>query len=208
MKIEIIDNFLNETDFNEVSSLNLDKIKESEIKVYHNKITKNNEVNSDCLNESTVRRFQNTYHTKALNLLKQLYPEKVDLYDYSEFHIIITGANYKFPIHDDTPSKLLSGVVYLNPEHNKGTMFFDSKKGDGEKYIEWKRNRAVFFARRERETWHSYEGDGKSNRVALVYNLMTDKIKKVCEIEKKNYLVSSLRYKINPYLYKYFKILL
>ena len=144
----------------------------------------------------------------AINLLKQLYPEKVDLYDYSEFHIIITGANYKFPIHDDTPSKLLSGVVYLNPEHNKGTMFFDSKKGDGEKYIEWKRNRAVFFARRERETWHSYEGDGKSNRVALVYNLMTDKIKKVCEIEKKNYLVSSLRYKINPYLYKYFKILL
>ena len=208
MKIEIIDNFLNKHDLNEISSLKLDGENKFGIKVYHNKITKDNVVNADCLSDSTVRRFQETYHEKAINLLRQLYPEKVELYDYSEFHIIITGANYKFPIHDDTPSKLLSGVVYINPEKNKGTMFFDNKKGDGQKYIEWKRNRAVFFARRERETWHSYEGDGKSNRIALVYNLMTNKIKKVCEIEKKSYLISNLRYKINPYLYQYFKILL
>lgn len=206
--MKIIDNFLNKEDFNEISLLKLSSVNKFEIKVYHNKITKNNIVSADCLSDLTVRRLQKNYHEKAINLLKQFYPEKVDLYDYSEFHIIITGANYKFPIHDDTPSKLLSGVVYINPEKNKGTMFFDNKKGDGKKYVEWKRNRAVFFARKERKTWHSYEGDGKSNRIALVYNLMTNKIKKVCEIEKKNYLISNLRYKINPYLYKYFKILL
>ena len=206
--MKIIDNFLNNEDFNEISLLKLSSVNKFEIKVYHNKITKNNIVSADCLSDLTVRRLQKNYHEKAINLLKQFCPEKVDLYDYSEFHIIITGANYKFPIHDDTPSKLLSGVVYINPEKNKGTMFFDNKKGDGKKYVEWKRNRAVFFARKERKTWHSYEGDGKSNRIALVYNLMTNKIKKVCEIEKKNYLISNLRYKINPYLYKYFKILL
>ena len=50
--------------------------------------------------------------------------------------------------------------------------------------IEWKQNRGVFFSRTERETWHSYEGDGISNRVALVYNLMTNNIKKVFEIEE------------------------
>ena len=63
-----------------------------------------------------------------------------------------------------------------------------------------------FFSRKERETWHSYEGDGKSDRIALIYNLMTNKIKDVYKIEKKNYFLGNMRYKINPYLYEYFKI--
>ena len=208
MNIKILDNFLNQEDFNEISSLKLFSADDKEIKIYHNKITKNNEVSCDCLEELTVKRLQKNYHIRAINLLKELYPEKVELYDYSEFHIIETGANYKFPIHDDTPSKLLSGVIYISPDQNKGTLFYNNKKGEGKKHIHWKKNRAVFFARRERETWHSFEGDGKSNRIALVYNLMTDRIKNVCKIEKKNYFISSLRYKINPYLYRYFKILL
>tara|TARA_B100000029_G_C17343251_1_gene876103 strand:+ start:56 stop:682 length:627 start_codon:yes stop_codon:yes gene_type:complete len=208
MNIKIIDNFLNDEDFKEIASLKLSKVGEYDIKVYHNNINKENIVNTDCLSELTVKRFQKNYHNKAMNLLRELYPEKVDLYDFSEFHVVETGAKYKFPIHDDTPSKLLSGVIYINPEKNKGTIFYDNKKGDGKKSIEWKQNTAVFFARKERETWHSYEGDGKSNRIALVYNLMTNKIKKVYQIEKKNYLFSILRYKINPYLYRYFKIVL
>ena len=44
-----------------------------------------------------------------------------------------------------------------------------------------------------------------NNRVALVYNLKTDRIKEVYRIEKKNYLFGSFRYKINPYLFQYFK---
>ena len=38
------------------------------------------------------------------------------------------------------------------------------------KTIDWKKNRAV-FSRKEFETWHSYEGNKISNRIALVYNL-------------------------------------
>ena len=51
--------------------------------------------------------------------------------------------------------------------------------------MEWKVNRAVFFSRKERETWHSYEGDKHNDRIALVYNLKTTKIRAVYEIEKK-----------------------
>ena len=69
-------------------------------------------------------------------------------------------------------------------------------------------NRGVFFSRSEKETWHSYKGDGKSNRVALVYNLMTKTIKDVYKIEKKNYFLGQLRYKVNPYLYRFFKFTL
>ena len=62
-----------------------------------------------------------------------------------------------------------------------------------------------FFSRKERETWHSYEGDGKSDRIALIYNLMTNNIRDVYKVEKKNYFLGNFRYKINPYIFEYFK---
>ena len=205
MNIKIIDNFLNKEDFQELCALKLKKISDNEIAVYHNSIDKNNKVDSECLGHDVVRRLYKNNHQRAINLLNELNPKKVDLYEYSEFHIIEIGRNYKFPIHDDTPNKLLSGVIYLRPEKNLGTIFYKNKNGEDRNETEWKQNRAVFFSRSERETWHSYEADGKQNRIALVYNLMTNKIKEVYKVEKKSYLIGQLRYKINPYLYKYFK---
>ena len=48
-------------------------------------------------------------------------------------------------------------------------------------------------------------GDGKSNRIVLVYNLMTRRIKDVFKVENKNFIIGNLRYKINPYIYRFFK---
>jgi|TARA_B110000444_G_C18592861_1_gene479232 hypothetical protein len=205
MNIKIIDNFLNKEDFQELCALKLKKISDNEIAVYHNSIDKNNKVDSECLGHDVVRRLYKNNHQRAINLLNELNPKKVDLYEYSEFHIIEIGRNYKFPIHDDTPNKLLSGVIYLRPEKNLGTIFYKNKNGEDRNETEWKQNRAVFFSRSERETWHSYEADGKQNRIALVYNLMTNKIKKVCEIENKSYLFVKIRYLINPYLLRFLK---
>ena len=205
MNLKILDNFLEKKDLDDISSIQLEKINKNEIRVYHNSIDKNNNTKGDCINSEILKRLHKNYHDKALSLLKELNPLKVKLYDYSEFHIIETGADYQFPIHDDTPNKLLSGVIYIRPQKNSGTIFYESKKGDGKKIIDWEINRAVFFSRIERETWHSYKGDGKSNRIALVYNLMTNRIKEVYNIEKKNYLLGQLRYKLNPYIYRFFK---
>ena len=205
MNIKIIDNFLTNEDFQDLCTLDLKNISNKEIAVYHNSIDKKDKIRSQCLEPSLIRRLYQNNHQRAINLLNELNPKKVDLYDYSEFHIIETGRDYKFPIHDDTPNKLLSGVVYLKPEKNAGTIFYKNKKGEGKNEIEWKQNRAVFFSRIERETWHSYEGDGKKNRIALVYNLMTNDVKKVCEIENKNYTITKIRYLINPYLLRLFK---
>ena len=88
----------------------------------------------------------------------------------------------------------------------QGHYFYDNKSGDNKKEIEWKQNRAVFFSREEKKTWHSYRGDGASNRIALVYNLMTKNIKEVSKIENNNYYFSMFRYKLNPYLYRLFGI--
>ena len=135
-------------------------------------------------------------------------PQKAELYDYTDLVLIETGSEYKYPIHDDTPNKLLSGVIYLSPDKNTGTSFYENRFGKNKKTIEWKKNRAVFFSRKEFETWHSYEGNKVSNRIALVYNLNTYNIKKVYSIENKSYILGKLRYKINPYLFEFFKFII
>ena len=199
------DNFLNENDFNNLINLKIDSVEETSTKVYHNSISDDGVIDNSLISAGLLEKLHSNYHQKALKILNDIAPEKVNLYDYSEFMIIKSGKNYKFPIHDDTPNKLLSGVIYLYPENNTGTIFYENKKGDNKKIVEWKQNRGVFFSRIENESWHSYEGDGKSDRVALVYNLMTSRLKDVYKLENKNYYLGQLRYKLNPYLYKYFK---
>ena len=204
MNIKIIDNFLNNEDFLELCSLDLKKVKNNGSLVYHNNIHKDGKIESDCMEANFLKKLFKNYHKKAIELLNELNPGKVPLYEYCEFNIIETGANYKFPIHDDTPNKLLSGVIYLKPEINSGTIFYKNKKGADKNEVEWKQNRAVFFSRSENETWHSYQGDGISNRIALVYNLMTNDIKGVCKVEKKSYFLTKSRFFINPYLHRFF----
>ena len=208
MKIKIIDDFLSKSDFIEIKKIEFKIPDDNKIKVYHNSISKNSDTLCECFTKDLIIRLQKNYHHKALEILRELYPEKEKLYNYSEFQIILTGKNYSFPIHDDTPNKLLSGVIYINPQKSSGTNFYENKKKKNKTTIEWKQNRAVFFARKEMKTWHSYNGDGQSTRLVLVYNLMTNNIKEVCKIEKISFLYSYFRYKINPYLYRFFKILI
>lgn len=205
MKIKIIDNFLDAEDFEKLCSIQLDEINSDEIQVFHNEIHNNEIIKTSKIDKNFLIKLNEKYLIKAFDILKELEPYKFNLYEYTDFTLIHTGSHYKFPIHDDTPDKLLSGVIYLKPEINSGTLFYSSKDGQNEREIEWKQNRAVFFSRKERETWHSYEGDGINNRVVLVYNLVSNKIKDVFKAENKNYFFGNFRLKYNPYIYKIFK---
>ena len=182
-KHKIIENFLNEQDFNELSSLKLEDVKDNENKVYHNRIFKDGDIEPSCLSKETIKRLHNNYHLKALNLLRLYAPEKENLYEYSEFHIVTAGKNHSFPIHTDTLNKLLSGVIYLSPDKNSGTILYSADKKQSLN-VDWKKNKALFFSRSDK-TLHSYKSDGKSKRITLIYNLMTTDIKSVCRLEKK-----------------------
>ena len=135
----------------------------------------------------------NKYEPLFYSLLLKLCPAKSDLVDFIDYQIILTGKDAKYPIHDDVASKLLSTVIYLKPENNFGTIIypcpnyalFDGRivspsEGFG---INWKVNRALIFSRIHQKTWHSYQGDGKSNRLTFVINVGTDKVEEVMEIE-------------------------
>jgi len=184
-KVKIIDNFLIEQDFQEIISIKLDEVKDKEKKVYHNKIFKNGTIEPSCLTKETIKRLHDNYHSKAFQILREFSPEKLKLYEYSEFHIVITGKDYAYPIHNDSHNKLLSGVIYLSPKENCGTSLYSPNKKKI-KNIEWKQNKGLFFSRTE-ETYHSYRSNGISNRITLIYNLMTSDIKGVCKIEKTFY---------------------
>ena len=227
LKIYFINNFLSKKHFKKLTAgINLTDKSKNSVKVYQNTIYKNKIVNS-CIDKKTLKEIHSTYHNKLMNILKKISYDKSKIYDYSEISIVKTGKDTKFPIHDDTPDKLLSGVVYLSPNINTGTVFHHKKKYAKkkklkdinikkgvlklslndycDKEIKWRKNFALLFSRLERQTWHSYGGDGINDRVVLVYNLKTKNFKKVFEIEKKNYYLGMLRFKLNPYLYKHFK---
>ena len=199
-KIKIIENFLTEQDFQEIISIKLDEVKDKEKKVYHNKIFKNGAIEPSCLNKETIQRLNDNYHSTAFQILKECSPEKSELYEYSEFHIVIAGKDYAYPIHTDSHNKLLSGVIYLAPKENYGTSLYNPNKKKV-KNIEWKQNRGLFFSRTG-DTYHSYKSNGLSNRITLIYNLMTTDVKAVCKIEKSFYPYVLLKNLLGKFLFK------
>ena len=105
-KTKVIDNFLKKEDFDDLCGLNLEHNFEDEFKVYHNKINNNQTINSTIDND-LLRKIHDNYFSKAMDILKEICPEKMNLYDYSDFTLIITKKDSKFPIHDDTPLSLI-----------------------------------------------------------------------------------------------------
>lgn len=113
------------------------------------------------------------YHSKLMDCLAQLAPEKIELYEWTNIAINLTGKDCNFDIHTDHDNKLLSVVVYLEPT-STGTFLYKDQDGNGAVEVPWKTNRAFIFSKND-ATWHNYKGDGKQVRRVLGINLMTNK---------------------------------
>jgi hypothetical protein len=81
-------------------------------------------------------------------------------------------------VHLDANEKVLSGVVYLQPDRSTGTFLHKGLNDISGEEIPWKVNRAMFFSRTPSDSWHSYRGDGVGFRWVLVFNLLTSKMRK------------------------------
>ena len=68
-------------------------------------------------------------------------------------------------------------MIYLKPEKNVGTIFYKNKKVMGEMKSNGKLIKE-FFSREQKSNLGILTGDNKSNRIALVYNLMTKEVSK------------------------------
>jgi hypothetical protein len=155
--------------------------------IYAHAIDKNNEilVSRNKIPNDVLIEIHKTYTPKLLQYLKELRPELVDSYTFSDITLVAIRGNKKFPIHCDLPNKLLSVVVYISPENNIGTILYRDREGNNKHTVEWKQNRSLIFSRTN-DSWHSYNSDGKALRIVLVYNLRNDNIEKIKEKIKKN----------------------
>jgi hypothetical protein len=135
------------------------------------------------IDQDLISQLHKKYLDKMVGYLKELFPQKLSIFNSSEFRIVVNGKNYTFPYHCDTPKKILSNVIYIEPESNRGTILSSSKKHKDIKEIEWKRNRALIFSRRNDSTWHAFKSDGKNARITIIFNFMSGDVKKVRLIE-------------------------
>ena len=77
-KLKTIDNFLKLDDLNFLSKIKLDNIEKNNVKVYHNTIDKNGNINSSCIDENKIKTLQDNYHSKAIQILEELCPGRMD----------------------------------------------------------------------------------------------------------------------------------
>jgi hypothetical protein len=124
-------------------------------------------------NRLNFANIEKHYHDCLMDYLRELDSNKIEQYEWTNIAINLTGPECNFDIHTDNKNKLLSVVVYLEPEQSTGTLLYSDQSGQNAQMVEWKPNRAFIFSRND-FTWHSYKGDGKSVRKVLGINLMTN----------------------------------
>lgn len=192
----VIDNFFTQAEFEQLTLLakNLN-FASDDVQVLETKVFKNGDAFGNGLETSFVKHLDQKYRKHLIQLLENLAPKKVKCFDHSDFHLVRTPANKAFKIHDDTPDKLLSTVIYISPEDNFGTFVHSSKDDEtGGIEVPWKKNRAFIFSRREGATWHSYKSNYTNDRICLVYNLKSNKVSNVYLAE--GLLMKAIDYKI------------
>jgi len=170
------DNFLSQEDYLKIIDISNEiKVASDEKIFFSHKIRKGNVEESPIFDHDFLVHLYTEYSNLVLSYLDLHNKWKKSFYDYADISLQINGPDFKDKIHLDVPRKLVSGVVYLKSSKPQlGTLIYD-KYGNpnSETIAQWKDNRAMFFSR-SAYSYHSYKGNGKSNRVTLIYNLCTD----------------------------------
>lgn len=144
-----IDNYLPEKEFTELRS------KAMQIEYSNYKVT---------------REILKYDFTPQMELLLENFNQREDIpkrkySDLKKFiHFAITPANFVHDIHTEAPFKIMSAVLYLGPEENRGTRLYKSLD-EPPVEIEWKPNRLFVFCGYD-HTFHDY----LSSSVRYTYN--------------------------------------
>lgn len=177
MKYEVIDNFLSLNDLNYLNSIIMTLEPKSDSPTsFRSRVSY--EPNKNTLPQEKLMDLYRAYLPRAMDILQLLAPHKRDLVDDAAFNLQSTPPGYHYPVHLDASEKVLSGVVYLQPEMSTGTFLHKDPEDRSGFEVPWAVNRAFFFSRSPSDSWHSYKGDGVGYRWVLVFNLLTSKPRK------------------------------
>lgn len=182
---KVVDHFLDDSDFSYLRDLGLrTKVSPGEIVALRSRTNESKTI----IPSEVLNTLQKRYEPIALEILNELAPKKVQLYEFCSFQISITDKNAVYPAHVDQPEKLLSGVIYLSPDVSTGTLLHKNANDLMAYEVPWMPNRAFFFSRHPKNTWHSYRGDQKGPRITLIFNLMTSKLREHQIIDQGNFV--------------------
>ena len=168
---EVIDNYLDDKTFNKLNNEIKDVIPEDG-KIY--------------------RKWLDYDPTPQIETLVKNYRVRRHYGPYKKFiHFAVTPAGFVHPEHDEAEFKIMSAIIYLSPEKNKGTTLVDYTKvpshgGNPEKItVDWKQNRLMNFCGLTDNTWHYYE----STDVRYTYNYFLVDPDKIQNEEYKKYCI-------------------
>ena len=121
----------------------------------------------DCFNKA--KKYEAKLSRELAEEIKACYQEKVRKpVGFFTAGIVRCDPNYKYHIHYDHPSKLVSTVVYLHPEVGDGTYFLKEDKGDQVKVMQeivWHPNRLVSWVNTGQK--HMYQNTTDAIRCTL-----------------------------------------
>ncbi len=172
MKYEIVDNFLKLEDLAYLQSL-LGSLEPKSDSPTSFRSRKSYSPDKNIISQEKLLELEETYIPRAMKILQSLAPHKLDLVDDAAFNLQSTPPNYSYPVHLDASEKVLSGVVYLQPNISTGTFIHKGLDDVSGEEVPWAVNRAFFFSRTPTDSWHSYKGDGVGFRWVLIFNLIT-----------------------------------
>lgn len=82
-------------------------------------------------------------------------------------HLAVQPAGYSYPTHYEHPSKIVSYVTYISPEHSVGTAIHATETDPPLFTVNWQPGRTLIFAGLNNITWHSY-ASGPEPRVTFL----------------------------------------
>ena len=177
MKYEIVDNFLKLEDLAYLQSLLGSLEPKSDSPTSFSSRTSYSP-DKNIISQEKMLELDDTYRPRAMKILQSLAPHKLDLVEDVAFNLQSTPPNYSYPVHLDHNEKVLSGVVYLQPNISTGTFIHKGLDDVSGEEVPWAVNRAFFFSRTPTDSWHSYKGDGVGFRWVLIFNLITSQQRK------------------------------
>jgi hypothetical protein len=118
--------------------------------------------------------FYNTYYDEVLSIMTFLDNSRYEKIKRIHFDVQTIGPDYVHKVHSDMSVKLVSIVIYLDPEDNVGTLLHETEDSVG---IEnpWVLNGGTAFIPSGSNSLHSFRSNNLTYRTTFNINLYTEK---------------------------------
>lgn len=179
----LLEDFLSFEDFKSLREIAKNEIKplgnKKKIRLVKIYDTNGNELNTEDTNDGGQPLHYSglfeSYFEISKSILAYLDISKIADIKKINFEMQSIEPNFSYKVHCDRPDKLLSIVIYLDPDHNYGTFIHKSESDEGNE-IKWDLNSGVAFSARYDHTWHSFKSNEK-RRTTFNINLYDSIIK-------------------------------